>query len=46
MRLIDDKIIYALNTSIPTLSFKGQINPHDKCKELHSQVISELSIPN
>jgi hypothetical protein len=23
-RLIDDKIVYALNNSIPTVSFKGQ----------------------
>ena len=39
MRLIDDKIVYALNTSIPTASFKGKIDPTSKCKELYHQVI-------
>lgn len=36
MRKVDDKIIYALNTSIPTESFKGLLDPVVKCKELHS----------
>lgn len=36
MRKMDDKIIYALNTSIPTESFKGQLDPIVKCKELHA----------
>ena len=39
MRLIDDKIVYALNTSIPTASFKEKIDPTSKCKELYLQVI-------
>ena len=39
MRLIDDKIVYALNTSIPTASFKEKIDPTSKCKELYHQVI-------
>lgn len=34
MRGIDDTIIYALNTSIPTESFKGQLNANQTCKEL------------
>lgn len=38
MRTIDDKIIYALNTSIPTDSFRGQIDATKKCKELHQQL--------
>lgn len=38
MRQIDDKIIYTLNTSIPTESFKGQVNPEATCKELYSQI--------
>jgi hypothetical protein len=37
---VDDKIIYALNTSIPTESFKAQIDPTVKCKELHQQLKS------
>merc|ERR1711936_317702 len=38
MRLIDDKIVYALNTSIPTASFKEKIDPTSKCKELYLQI--------
>lgn len=38
MRDIDDKIIYALNTSIPTESFKGQSSASEKCKELHAKL--------
>ena len=38
MRIIDDKIIYAINQSIPTASFKGQIDATEKCKSLHTQV--------
>ncbi len=37
-RLIDDKIVYALNNSVPTASFKGLINATQKCAELHKQV--------
>ena len=38
MRSIDDKIVYAINQSIPTASFKGQVDPTGKCKDLHEQV--------
>lgn len=38
MRLLDDKIIYALNTSIPTESFKGQVDGTARCKDLFSQI--------
>jgi hypothetical protein len=40
MRTLDDKIIYVLNTSIPTDSFKGQIDASSSCKELFDQVES------
>jgi hypothetical protein len=36
--MLDDKIIYMLNTSIPTDSFKGQVDPSSSCKELFEQV--------
>lgn len=39
LRIIDDKIIYKLNTSIPTDSFVGEINAEQKCRELYSEVI-------
>lgn len=38
MRGIDDKIIYALNTSLPTESFKGQLNANQTCKELSNKL--------
>lgn len=38
MRELDDKIIYALNTSIPTESFKGQISPGQTCERLYNQL--------
>lgn len=38
MRLIDDKIIYMLNTTIPTDSFKGQVDATSKCKDLYEQI--------
>lgn len=41
MRLIDDKIIYMLNTTIPTESFKGQMDPTTRCKDLFQQIESE-----
>ncbi|XP_035784541.1 coiled-coil domain-containing protein 58-like [Anopheles albimanus] len=40
MRDLDDKIIYALNTSLPTESFKGQVNAEAKCRDLHVQLES------
>ncbi|XP_011137965.2 coiled-coil domain-containing protein 58 isoform X1 [Harpegnathos saltator] len=41
MRLVDDKIIYMLNTTIPTESFKGQVDPTTQCKDLFQQIESE-----
>lgn len=40
MRQLDDKIIYLLNTTIPTESFKSQIDPSNKCKDLFQQIQS------
>ncbi|XP_070157415.1 protein MIX23 isoform X3 [Polyergus mexicanus] len=40
MRLLDDKIIYMLNTTIPTESFKGQVDPNAQCKDLFQQIKS------
>lgn len=40
MRQFDDKIIYLLNTSIPTESFKSQIDPTGTCKDLFQQIQS------
>jgi len=38
MRTLDDKIIYVLNTSIPTDSFKAQLDASSSCKELFDEV--------
>lgn len=37
-RMIDDRIIHALNTSIPTDSFAGQVSAADQCKKLYEEV--------
>ncbi|KAJ9600152.1 hypothetical protein L9F63_009562 [Diploptera punctata] len=38
MRILDDKIVYSLNTSIPTDSFKAQVDPTSSCKDLYDQL--------
>lgn len=38
MREVDDKIIYALNTTIPTESFKGQISASETCQVLYGRL--------
>lgn len=38
MREVDDKIIYALNTSIPTESFRGQVSAGNTCQTLFDQL--------
>ncbi|XP_043802171.1 protein MIX23 [Apis laboriosa] len=40
MRQLDDKIIYMLNTILPTESFKGQVDPTVKCKDLYEKIQS------
>ncbi|XP_047001298.1 protein MIX23 isoform X2 [Schistocerca americana] len=40
MRTVDDKIVYMLNTSIPTESFKGQVDPTATCKQLYEELKS------
>ena len=38
MRMIDDRIIYALNTTIPTDSFSKKVNATEQCKTLFVEV--------
>ncbi|XP_013190234.1 protein MIX23 [Amyelois transitella] len=38
MRTLDDKIVYALNTSIPTESFRNKVNATAACEDLFSQI--------
>ncbi|XP_066584102.1 protein MIX23 [Prorops nasuta] len=51
MRQIDDKIIYMLNSTVPTESFRSQIDPTATCKDLFHQIQSghakrEIAIKN
>lgn len=38
MRTIDDRIVHELNTTIPTASFVGKVDPGQTCKELYQSV--------
>uniref|UniRef100_A0A069DP71 Protein MIX23 n=1 Tax=Panstrongylus megistus TaxID=65343 RepID=A0A069DP71_9HEMI len=38
MRDVDDKIVYALNASVPSPSFRSQINPTQTCEELYNKL--------
>lgn len=38
MRAIDDQIIYQLNLATPTASFRKEVDPTEKCKDLYTQV--------
>lgn len=38
MRVIDDKIVYALNTSLPTESFQKKVDATSACADLYSQI--------
>lgn len=38
MRKMDDRIVYALNTSIPTDSFAGKVNASQQCEKLYNEV--------
>ncbi|VVD01628.1 protein MIX23 [Leptidea sinapis] len=38
MRVIDDKIVYSLNTSIPTESFRSKVDATSSCQDLYLQI--------
>jgi len=38
LRLIDDRVVNALNTSLPTESFKQKKNSEEQCKQFCDQV--------
>lgn len=46
MRAVDDKIIYKLNTSVPTISFADQVSASDECKHLYDQVRQIIISPS
>jgi len=39
MRIVDDKIVQALNTTVPTESFSAKVDGHTTCKDLFSQIV-------
>ncbi|XP_008630024.1 PREDICTED: coiled-coil domain-containing protein 58 [Corvus brachyrhynchos] len=39
MRTIDDRIVHELNTTIPTASFVGKVDPGQTCKELYQSLM-------
>lgn len=38
MRTIDDRIVHALNTTVPTVSFSGRVDATQTCKQLYESV--------
>ena len=44
MRLIDDRVVHALNTKIPTRSFVGEVDAAMECKALYNDVRQDVSI--
>ncbi|XP_006822878.1 protein MIX23-like [Saccoglossus kowalevskii] len=40
LRTIDDKIIYALNTTVPTDSFAGKIDAKETCQKLYEDLMN------
>ncbi|XP_005103959.1 coiled-coil domain-containing protein 58 isoform X2 [Aplysia californica] len=38
LRLIDDRIIHALNTKIPTQSFRHKVDVNSECKRLYDEM--------
>ncbi|KAG7317615.1 hypothetical protein KOW79_018650 [Hemibagrus wyckioides] len=44
MRTFDDRIVHALNTTVPTVSFSGKVDATQTCKELYESLMeSHLS---
>ncbi|XP_075906587.1 protein MIX23 [Nelusetta ayraudi] len=39
MRTIDDRIVHALNTTVPTVSFSGKVDATQTCKQLYESLI-------
>uniref|UniRef100_A0A4W6DLC3 Protein MIX23 n=1 Tax=Lates calcarifer TaxID=8187 RepID=A0A4W6DLC3_LATCA len=39
MRTIDDRIVHALNTTVPTVSFSGKVDATQTCKQLYESMM-------
>lgn len=44
MRTIDDRIVHALNTTVPTVSFSGKVDATQTCKQLYESVSVTVKI--
>lgn len=44
MRRIDDNIVHALNTTIPTASFADKASATNQCQDLYKQVSKCISV--
>ena len=44
LRLMDDKIIYELNKSVPTQSFKGEIDAEARCGSLYKDLLQIYNV--
>uniref|UniRef100_A0A3Q3IR69 Protein MIX23 n=2 Tax=Monopterus albus TaxID=43700 RepID=A0A3Q3IR69_MONAL len=40
MRNIDDRIVHALNTTVPTVSFSGKVDATQTCKQLYESMMA------
>ncbi|CAL1597007.1 unnamed protein product [Knipowitschia caucasica] len=39
MRIIDDRIVHSLNTTVPTVSFSGKVDATQTCKQLYETMM-------
>ncbi|XP_019727399.1 protein MIX23 [Hippocampus comes] len=39
MRTMDDRIVHALNTTVPTVSFSGKVDATQTCKQLYDSMM-------
>lgn len=39
MRTIDDRIVHALNTTVPTVSFSGKVDATETCRQLYESMM-------
>uniref|UniRef100_A0A3P8WP75 Protein MIX23 n=1 Tax=Cynoglossus semilaevis TaxID=244447 RepID=A0A3P8WP75_CYNSE len=44
MRTIDDRIVHALNTTVPTISFSGKVDATQTCKQLYESQMMEAHL--
>ncbi|XP_062511175.1 protein MIX23-like [Corticium candelabrum] len=43
LRAVDDKIIYELNTSVPTTSFSAEVSAAERCRNLYERLTASYA---